>query len=234
VIAEVEINFPEKGTTAIETNAYLRNGWSASQLVAVDNLVGAAELYHKNLELSEKEEPRNQMEIAEAASELGHIYLRLSKSQEAEEMLKKGVTAYTAEGVNDTPQVARAEEELAGIYLEQKRFSEAETWFSRALPILMNAKVSAVAPEVQKTIATSIARALFGLASANFQAGDLNQANFFCERTIAATKDSGVSASDQKNIYLSCAGASRALGRIGEAEARQSHADQSALASNRH
>lgn len=230
VLAEVEITFPQDGSTQVQRDAYARNRTSAGQLVSSGNFSAAAALYRENLAVAEKENPVNQPEVAESASDLGHVYLKMSQMPEAEEALKKAMAAFQAEGVSDGAHIARTEEELAGIYLEQKDFHGAQAWFGRALPVLLRAKVSAGSPEIERTISTGIARALFGMASANFQSGDMEKANLYCTRTIAEAKTADLSNSDLKKVFVSCAGVSKALGKTAEADERQKRADQINLA----
>jgi len=175
--------------------------------------------------MANEENPKSQLEIAEAAGALGHIRMRQGKPEVAAGLLKQALDGYDAVGVTQNPRVGRTVEELAGIYLDQKKFPEAEALFKRSISIFLPQKLSAADPTPQKTASSSIAQALFGLAAVSFESGDQKQAAVYCDRTLTELKDSNLPDSELKRIYLNCSGVNRSIGRIELADELKKRAD---------
>ncbi|MBV8207579.1 MAG: energy transducer TonB [Acidobacteria bacterium] len=226
---EVQISFPQDALNGASQKLYDLNRNEAQALVNAGNLERAAQLYKKNLELLEKESPDSHIQIAEEATQLGHIRMKQQQFEEAEGYLKKAIAMYDSEHVG-SPLVGRTAEELGGLYLKRKDFAGAQAMFNRAITIFFRQKVVAASPEMEKSMSTSIAKALLGDAAADFQSGDAKKASTFCERAVNESRSSDISPAELKEMYTSCSAVSRAAGNPEQADAWKNMAERVALA----
>jgi hypothetical protein len=212
VTTDVEIMFSGK-TADPDFRLYEKNRAAAYRAIAAGELDRAAELYQKNIDIAEHRQPALQLEIAEAASDLGHLRMKQGKTDDAEKLLKQAIAAYDKQGERESPQIGRALEELGGIYLKKKEYKKSEPLLTRALNIFTKGRTAAISPQMKTYASASIQRALFGLAALNYLSGNLQAADTYCEKTLKETRDADLESAELKQVFDNCAGVKRALGQ---------------------
>ncbi len=224
VTTEMEITFPQNGLSDRVAEKYENNLNRAHKLLADGEDQQAADLYQQNLDLVRKENPGARLKIAESDSELGHVRFKQHRLSEAESALTEALALFDAEQIK-TAIVGRTEEEMGAIDLENRQYAEADAMFKRAVPIFFRARATATVPATEHSMSSTLTRALLGVASADFQLGDLKQSSLFCNRAINESRDADLQQSDLKTMYSRCSEITQAAGNNAEAAELRKHAE---------
>src|ERR1700747_1596642 len=85
VMTEVDVRFPASSDVPANAGSSYEKARAAdNKALALGKLDEAADLYQEDVRLAQSRQPKMQLQIAEASSDLGHVRMRQGRLEDAE------------------------------------------------------------------------------------------------------------------------------------------------------